>query len=579
VLRALLIAGFLVALVAASGATAQQDLVPGLSYDRQVQFTPHGPVGINVLTGPRPGSLWSLAPVLSNEAIPGTERLTEMELRLGAAATVAGISGDLFNATTGIPSGLLLRNGGLEHPPLKERSSAAFDSAGNLLVARVQLIATWQGSGQRRAITELNDAPEPNGVALFTPAWGGTTPAVPGSSTAIVVSPFPAVRPNTPVPGPVVQVVQNTPVAIPPGGAVLVGRGTAAIRLAQEAPAGQTLTVRPVLKPDWSGVADAFGGGPVLVRGGRAVFRANEAFTTNQLLARTARAAVGQLKDGRIVLVAVDGGHPGYSTGMSNFELAQTMVQLGSVTAMALGSGAPVSLAFAGRLLNSPSDPGGEAPIADALLFQYAGVYAPQPLEAVLSPNGDGVAEKEELSYTIVRPSTVSANLLGPDNVPRFTFTGQTQPGTFPLEFTGIRPDGTTDLEGLYRWTISATDDLGRASSIERRFSLDNTLGFPKTVGTTLGVPRVSPRVVAAMTLVHPATVTTRIETPAGVLVRNLGSRELQPGGLDIAWDGVTDSGAVVYSGRYVARATAANELGTVDLSAPFLVRRVAGRG
>jgi hypothetical protein len=81
------------------------------------------------------------------------------------------------------------------------------------------------------------------------------------------------------------------------------------------------------------------------------------------------------------------------------------------------------------------------------------------------------------------------------------------------------------------------------------------------------------------MTLAHPATVTTRIETTAGVLVRNLGSRPLQPGPLDIAWDGISDSGAVVYSGRFVARASATNELGTVDLAVPFAVRRVAGRG
>src|SRR5207247_6666302 len=98
VLRAFLFAGVVAALVAVSGAGAQQELLPGLSFERQVQFTRHGPVAINVLTGPRPGGLWSLAPVLSNDAIPGTERLTALEQRLAPGATVAGISGDLFNA-------------------------------------------------------------------------------------------------------------------------------------------------------------------------------------------------------------------------------------------------------------------------------------------------------------------------------------------------------------------------------------------------------------------------------------------------------------------------------------------------
>ena len=69
------------------------------------------------------------------------------------------------------------------------------------------------------------------------------------------------------------------------------------------------------------------------MRNGKPVFRTREDFTTDQLAARDARAGVGQLADGRIVLVAVDGGQPGYSVGMTTYELAQTMVRLGAVTA------------------------------------------------------------------------------------------------------------------------------------------------------------------------------------------------------------------------------------------------------
>ena len=71
----------------------------------------------------------------------------------------------------------------------------------------------------------------------------------------------------------------------------------------------------------------ASGGGPVLVRAGKPVFRANEQFTPDQLLARTARTAVGQLADGRLLLVTVDGAQPGYSAGVTNFELALELVE------------------------------------------------------------------------------------------------------------------------------------------------------------------------------------------------------------------------------------------------------------
>ena len=77
----------------------------------------------------------------------------------------------------------------------------------------------------------------------------------------------------------------------------------------------------------------ALGGGPVLVRNSAPVFRSLEDFTNDQIAARSPRAGVGQLADGRVILVAVDGGQPGYSVGLTSFELAQTMARLGAVTA------------------------------------------------------------------------------------------------------------------------------------------------------------------------------------------------------------------------------------------------------
>ena len=101
----------------------------------------------------------------------------------------------------------------------------------------------------------------------------------------------------------------------------------------------------------------------------------------------------------------MDGRQPGYSVGMTTFEMALTMARLGAVRAMQLDGGGSSTLAFEGTVLNSPSD-GRERPISTALMLQYYGAYAPPPPEAVVSPNGDGVAETQELSFKVVRPST-----------------------------------------------------------------------------------------------------------------------------------------------------------------------------
>ena len=74
------------------------------------------------------------------------------------------------------------------------------------------------------------------------------------------------------------------------------------------------------------------------MRAGKPIFRAGELFTPDQL-ARNPRTGVGQLRDGRILLVVVDGRRPGYSVGMTSFELAQTMVRLGAQTASGMDAG------------------------------------------------------------------------------------------------------------------------------------------------------------------------------------------------------------------------------------------------
>ena len=115
----------------------------------------------------------------------------------------------------------------------------------------------------------------------------------------------------------------------------------------------------------------------MIVRNGKAVWTAGEDFLPTQLGPRNPRTAVGQRRDGKIVLLAVDGRRRGYSVGMTNWELAQAMVRLGVVTGSALDAGGSTTMAFDGKLLNRPSDPGGERSVAESLAVLYTGVYAP----------------------------------------------------------------------------------------------------------------------------------------------------------------------------------------------------------
>jgi Phosphodiester glycosidase len=446
----------LVALTLATPAAAApirgQTLMPGVIYSKQVQFTAHGPVVLNVVSAPRPTGLYGVRAALSNGALPGREKLVDMENELSASTTVVGINGDLFDSRWGTPSGLLMRGGVVTAASRGGRSAVGFDDAGMLRVDKVTVAATWKGTGQFRPMG-FNEPPGKSNVTLYTPAWGATTPGELGAVEEITLAPLAATRPNETLTAPAVAESQSGSQPIPPNGAVLVARKTQVPVLSAEVKVGAPVSVRLVLSPRWTDVREAVGGGPEIVRNGKPVFRSNETFTTSQLFTRTARSAIGTTADGRLLLVTVDGGRPGYSLGVTNFELALAMMRLGARDASALGTGGSAALAYDGKLLSRPS---GDASVADALFITYDGVVVPTP-----TLNGGNAA----LAYKVVRRSHVTATLTAPDGSTTTLDDAVHDAGTYTLQ----RPSLSS---GAWKFSVTSVDDLGRRTNAERAFSV-----------------------------------------------------------------------------------------------------------
>jgi hypothetical protein len=524
--------------------TAQQLLLPGVTYQRQVEFTPHGPVVLDVVTAPRPdGSLYTLQPLLSNNAVVATEKLTDMENELKAGATTIGVNGDFFAPNPGKPTGILIRNGQLDSAPALSRMSLGIGSDGTLTVAQVSFDGTWRGTGQRRQL-DLNAPPAAGHTTLYTSAWGPQTPAESGV-VVDVIEPFGPLLPNRVNTGVVTQVTDHGPVTIPADGAVLVSRGNQAPHLAAEAPAGTTIEIRPTLTPNWSGMRGAIGGGPQLVAGGKPVFRSRESFGDPVLNQRSARSAVGQLPDGRILFVTVEGGSSAYSAGMTNFELAVALVQLGAQVAYGLGSGSSAAMAFDGSLLTRPSS-GTEQPIADALVLSYTGVYAAPPAVDVVSPNGDGIDDTQTFTVKVVRASQLTATLTGPTKATVVLAQASEQPGTYTFPW-----DAAGAAEG--DWTFTVSDG---STTAQRTFSVNDTLGNLVLSGTDV-----------SFQLSRPADVAVTVEKGNGVTVATVLAKKLGAGPQQVTWNGTPRSG-------YRVRVVATNSIGTVDETAQFGSRR-----
>lgn len=384
------------------------------------------------------------------------------------------------------------------------------------------------------------------------------------------------------------------------------------------------MTVRLIFRPDWPGVVSAIGGGPQIVRNGTPVFHAGEAFTSSQLSPRTARTGVGQLADGRIILVAVDGRQLGRPAGMTNFELAQTLVRLGAVTGMALDGGGSTSMAFDGSLLNQPMG-GSERAISTALMFVYSGVFV-QPAVSVVSPDGDGVADRQRLRYKLVRPSTVTVTLTAPDGSVAYSATAQRKPGSYSLAFppppsppptptpeppptpeptppptptpeptppppapaspaaarstaaaTAMPRAGAEPANGRWKLSVSAVDDTGQPSEMSQVFTVNTTLGYLVTAPRRLYLPPLGRDVTITWKQARAARVVVTIETRAGEVVRTLAVRRYQPGQPSVVWNGLDRTRKAVKGGTYLVRVVARNPIGAIELTRPLRVQRIVG--
>jgi hypothetical protein len=358
----------------------------------------------------------------------GREIVSETVQRLGA---LAGVNADFF-PWTGDPLNLHIQGGELVSEPGSDRSVFGLTGDGVVLFGAPR----WNGqialgNGEPIPLNGLNRTIQANECLLVTPRWGEVYPVPNGAVVRILrdVEGTPALGKE--MHARIGEVVQaSSPVPVPADGALLVATGSAAERV-KGLPDGTMLTFRfgieltdniVALVPQrarsttrlasrggfqrqsgvdyWAQAVMAVGGGPWLVRNGEILIDApQQGFQTGFSDRRHPRTAVGITAQGKLLLVTVDGRQP-MSGGMTLYELAQVMKQLGATDAINLDGGGSTTLAVRGGLvLNSPSE-GKQRPVANAVV-----VYAPRPVaadvEVQLEPSSATVRSGESVQFTV----------------------------------------------------------------------------------------------------------------------------------------------------------------------------------
>jgi hypothetical protein len=575
VLRKAVVLATLVAVVipqAAFSSRTSELIMPRIRYIHETRLIGGQRVVFHVVFAPKPGGVYGLRPVLSNNTVSGRASLSAMQRHMLPKANVVGVNADFFTFATGHPNGLLVQGGVLQSRPLSGRSAVGIGLDGLLRIARIDYAGTFQldGFGAHRLREYNRPTWADDGFTLFSSNWGSHTPHRSYTTEAILTNVH-RTFPNVDRTATVLKVVRGSGHAIPTGGAVLQARGKARAIFKTQAAAGRGLTFRLGLSGWWDGVDDAVGGGPRLVRNGQPVLQSNEWFTSTQLAPRAPRTAIGQLASGRLVLVAADG-RSRASAGLTNAQMARAMVHYGAVKAMAFDSGGSTEMAFNAHVLNHPSD-GIERPLADSLQVTYIGVYTRRPRWKTFSPNGDGFRDRQTLYAKLVRPSTVDIKLYKPNGDVAWSRAGSRSPGTLKKYLSN-----PSLVEGTWWWIANAVDSQGRSSRMERRFHVNKTLGYVTVSKSVMPVRRHrGGRQRVGFRLAHAAKVTVTISRLHGHVVRTLVDRkDLARGGYAVIWNGRNKAGSVVRGGRFVVTVHASNTLGQIDQPKRFRVRRVS---
>jgi hypothetical protein len=235
-------------------------------------------------------------------------------------------------------------------------------------------------------------APAASKIAAYTPE-GGTLSTPPAGGHCEV-----RVHPSAPVVAPDGSTTSVGNVdAVSCATALATGGGTVLATPAAGplAPYLATLTLGTQIRLSWSlgwpGVFNAVGGNAHLVVSG--AVNGPDVDGTDPFFARNPRTGVGQARDGRLLLVTVDGRQSGYSDGMTLREFANLFTALGADSALNLDGGGSTTMTHGSTVINRPSDAAGQRPVSNALMVlppapPAVRVYQPTVSSASVPPVG-----------------------------------------------------------------------------------------------------------------------------------------------------------------------------------------------
>lgn len=307
------------------------------------------------------------------DAAIGTELTSSMAKRHGAIAAINSgffrLDRSIFageNVSSLMIDGKLLSEGKNRRVALRINNN---ENKTSVDISRIDAYPSLAGYGKDLIVSGVNRELKDDELVLFTPEFSRTTLTDFNSSELIVEN------------NKVVKIVNSGSNVIPKNGFILSAsgkrredlskyfkiRGTVSVGF-------QMLSVKTAADGEILSLSDNFtvedivSGVPQLIKNGKIEITWQEEKSSKDFVeTRHPRTAVAKLKDGKFLMITVDGRSES-SGGIRLDDLAELLLKLGAIDAMNLDGGGSTTMFLDGKVVNKPSDKEGERKVGDAIL-------------------------------------------------------------------------------------------------------------------------------------------------------------------------------------------------------------------
>jgi hypothetical protein len=314
--------------------------------------------------------------------VVGTETTSSIARRTNAIAAInAGFFRLDTSAFAGEPAGIFQVDGRLLSEASNGRIALLIDNrldeAKKPAIAKTRVsmlhlktFGEFWSREYRFNISGIDRESKENDVVLYSPEFGSISPPASAKITEVVIE-NKRIKAFTDSNG-------RTP--IPTNGFVLAISGTKKGEFASMLEIGKDALVivgafadngldsQATGKMAFIDTEDIVGGVPQLIDNGKIDVTWEKEKTTKSFVeTRHPRTAVAILANGKFLMITVDGRSES-SGGISLYDLAKLLLDLGAVEAMNLDGGGSTTMYLNGELVNHPSDKEGERKVSDALI-------------------------------------------------------------------------------------------------------------------------------------------------------------------------------------------------------------------